>query len=371
MKILVDKSIRLNSDEIANYKFPFNEFFSLEITENKVKYEFLIRFSSSNKNLICFGGGGIERKGPKAKKPPVFNRHSWNEFFEESVLFYNDPTLYLSDELRFGCGIGTQDVYYLEVIAKIIEKLSKKAKINPEDILFYGSSGGGFTSIQLASLIRNSTALTNNSQFILKNFNLSGHYDDILNTCFNGLTEKEVLEEYGYRLNVLKMFSKEKYIPKIIYCVNASSRRDLILQLIPFIKGLNDLPYFNDNIEIIIYYDKKDIHELLNKKKSIDWILNQHSPLTKQVLLNYKDSIDLIAKQHEPLNNKDSIDLIKFVIKNKLHKKDRSFYSYDQIQKLEKENKLLKKSLKNYKSRKIVRATDKILKILKKVLNKT
>ena len=47
--------------------------------------------------------------------PPIYRRHSWESKFEESVIYYNDPTLYNlhksplkydSPELYIGWGIG-------------------------------------------------------------------------------------------------------------------------------------------------------------------------------------------------------------------------------------------------------------------------
>ena len=54
-----NKKFILNMDELEYAKFPLDELFSLEVNNNNVKYEFIIRFSSINKNLICFGSGAI------------------------------------------------------------------------------------------------------------------------------------------------------------------------------------------------------------------------------------------------------------------------------------------------------------------------
>ncbi|MDR0911577.1 MAG: hypothetical protein LBM96_03120 [Methanobrevibacter sp.] len=173
--------------------------------------------------------------------------------------------MYLAEDIRLGWGIGTEDIYYLEVIGDIISRFVKNIKIKNENILFYGYSGGGFTSIQLATMIKGSFSLVNNCQMFVKNYN-QGFYEDILRYCFNNLDEDIVLEKYGYRLNVIEMFKKEKYIPPIIYYVNSGSR-ELINQCIPFIKGLKNLEYNRDNVEIIIYYNERG-HSPLNNESS-------------------------------------------------------------------------------------------------------
>ncbi len=329
MKRIVNNIITLEIKDLIDFDFPYNELFGLEVIDNNIKYEFLIRFSNYNKRLLCFGSGAVARKGSKAINPPIFNRYSWNEEFNESILFYNDPTLYLSDNLRLGWGVGTTDDYYLETIAKIIDIISKNLEIKQKNILFYGSSGGGFTSIQLATLIKKSTALVNNSQFILRNFNLSGHYDDMIKTCFKKI-DGEYLNKYEYRLNVLEMFKKEEYIPPIIYYVNAGSQRDINKQCIPFINGISELSFFDDNIQIFLYNSENE---------------------------------------HDPLNKKDSIKLIKMVSHQDVPNHKNKTSQDIQIKNMKKENQSLKKSLNKYKSRKIVKFTNKLLKIKKRFLN--
>jgi len=321
---LVDRIISLKLDEIINYNFPYNELFGLEIIEDNVKYEFLIKFSDSNDNLICFGSGAVTRTGPKAINPPVFNRYSWHVYFAESVLYYNDPTRYIDDEMKVGWGVGTADNYYLEVIADIIDKIRVNIKIKENNILFYSSSGGGFTSIQLATLIKGSTALVNNSQMIIKNY-YPQFFDRLKNSCFEGLDEETILEKYGYRLNVLEMFKREEYIPPIIYFVNGGSYADIHNQCIPFIEGLSKLPFFEkeNNVEVIIYRDEKG---------------------------------------HAPLSNEESINLIKLISKKRL-------YNYKSSPDNDPRTAFLEKELEKYKSRKIVRFTDKLLKIKHKIFN--
>lgn len=96
----------LDIEELVSAEFPLDELFSLEVHHNDVKYEFLVRFASSNNNLICFGSGAYN---PQRLSPPIFNRYSWQSEFEESVIYYNDPTLYLDPELRLGWGVGKND----------------------------------------------------------------------------------------------------------------------------------------------------------------------------------------------------------------------------------------------------------------------
>lgn len=280
--------------------------------------------------LIVFGSGAVALNGPKSIEPPIYNRYSWNVNFEESLIFYNDPTRYLSNNIALGWCVGTEKEYYLETISEIIKKIVKnynndsyyKKNIKFKDILFYGSSGGGFTSIILSTLIKDSKALVNNSQLIIKNY-YEAHVSKMKKACFSELSDEEIFNNYGYRLNVLEAFKKEGYIPPITYYVNSNSSHDIDKQCIPFIKGLKELNIYNENnnVEIIFYTDD-----------------NGHSPMSKS----------------------KTIKVIKKTVNYEAN--------YNYFNKV----KLLKKELQRYKTRKIVKIVDKLLKIKNKIMkNKT
>lgn len=57
--------------------------------------------------------------------PPYFQRHSWMNEFQDSIIYYNDPTLYLG-KVSLAWGQGTSDRFYLKDIAVLIEKFMKK-----------------------------------------------------------------------------------------------------------------------------------------------------------------------------------------------------------------------------------------------------
>lgn len=138
-------------EELKLFNFPLDELFELQVNYKNIKYEFLARFASQNRNMICFGSGAINRKHFSL---PLYNRHSWNGEFEESVIYYNDPTLYNNNEITLGWGIGKIEEWYLLSISHIIKILSNINEIKPENMLFFGSSGGGFTSVILAVMFK-------------------------------------------------------------------------------------------------------------------------------------------------------------------------------------------------------------------------
>ena len=278
MNVIVEKIFKIGFDEIDEFEFPLDEAFGLQIIYNDTLYCLIVRFSSNNNNLICMGPGYHFRdeilSNGEIYKPPFFDRWSWFKYFKESFIAYSDPLMFFDDELNIGWFVGTKDEWYLKSLADIIDKLAKNQKIINENILFFGSSGGGFSSIVLATLIKNSKVLINNSQFFILNYNkptLDKLFSSISPT-FKGETRDEIIDEIKHRLDVIELFEKMEYAPFITYYLNSVSKGDIIDQTIPLLKKIRESDYYN-GIDIKIYSQNKKVpHEPLPVNKSVDII---------------------------------------------------------------------------------------------------
>lgn len=264
MNNLVDKIIILNIDEIESYKFPLDEPFGLQINYEEVKYCFIIKLSSNNKNLICCGTGAQQRDKKTSngimKKPPYLDRWSWFKYFDESFIVPADPTFFYDAEITLGWFVGNKKQWYVEIASNIIKKICINQNINQNNILFYGSSGGGFVSICMGTLIKDSKVLVNNTQFSILNY-----YDTHKNNLFKLLKEYfpnssqgEIIKKINYRLDTIELFKKEKYFPPITYYINLESKPDLIRHCLPFIDEIKNLKFFHDNFTIHFYREKKE-----------------------------------------------------------------------------------------------------------------
>ncbi len=196
------------------------------------------------------------------KQKPRFNRHSWK--FSESTLFYNDPTRYLNDSMLGGWCIGEPNNWYLEEIKEIIVKITDYLKIKNENILFYGSSLGGFNSIQLGILIRNSKVLADVPQLTLENANYVRY---ILPMLFPDITYKEIKEKYDYRLNILDLIKREKYIPNAIMIFDAGEV-DIREHYTHFFSQLNDLTEAENSNRIKILINPLNEHHFMSMKET-------------------------------------------------------------------------------------------------------
>ncbi|UOB76830.1 glycosyltransferase [Bacillus sp. ZJS3] len=265
------KKINISYEELWQLDFQTTEPFILKVDWDKVTYEFLIRIKPNASNTIVFGSGaGGFQEQPIG--PPIFHRHSWMDEFEDTVIYYNDPTLYLG-KLSLGWGQGELDRFYLQDIANILEIVFTKLKIDSKNVLFYGSSGGGFMSLILAGFVKGSTAFINNPQTNLLKW-IPVPINLVFDLSYPGLSRKEVEEKFGERINVVKFFNHIKYVPNIYFLQNFACEFDVQNHLLPFISELEQLDKDTEINQIVIdlYFDKKAGHAAVGKYETIEYI---------------------------------------------------------------------------------------------------
>ena len=216
MEDMVDTVIKLKLDEIEMYDFPLDEVFGLEVNHDNVRYCFIIKLASNNKNLLCFGPGAFLRNQKtsdgKLITPPFFTRWKWHMYFKESFISYADPIFLYDEKIKVGWFVGTKDTWYLEVVSEIIKKIAINQQIKNSNMLFYSSSAGGFTSIELGTLIKGSKVIVDNTQFNVLHYR-KVHVDtlfELLQKEFPDMTRPEIEEHLKCRLDTIELFKKRK-----------------------------------------------------------------------------------------------------------------------------------------------------------------
>lgn len=331
MDNLIKNNIKLNFNELSSFEFPLDEPFGLQVMYNDTIYCLVIRFSSNNKNLICTGPGAHERDtilNGELLKPPFFDRWSWYKYFDESFIAYADPMLFYDEEIKIAWLIGNKEHWYLKDLSEIIEELCKNQNINHNNILFYGSSGGGYTSVVLGTLIKNSQVLINNSQLFVLNYweYMVDAVFDMLYDTFDGLDKNEIIQKIKYRLDVIELFKKENYAPFITYYVNSESEPDVTNHGIPFIKKIHKLKQFN-GLNVIYYREIKEFpHTPMASNQTIR-IIKEYC---KNFLYNSSDDVKATENQNIYIEGKYINDL-----------KNQNKKLKEKTKKLEKENKEL------------------------------
>lgn len=193
-----------------------------------VRFEFLVKRQPESTQAVVFGTGRLTL--PR-EKWPFFSRHSWMRSIPCSCVFYFDPTLYLGD-IDLGWCYGTNNRWYLEEIAGILAVILRKLGVAPENAVMTGSSGGGFTSILLATLLR-SRCLAINPQTDFRQY-WKRFVDLLAETVL--LPGESWIEE---RVNAAALIRREGYFPYIHILQNIDVRSDLDNHILPFVSALN------------------------------------------------------------------------------------------------------------------------------------
>lgn len=215
-------TISLRYEELDDLVIPPRKSIIYNIAWNGVHYEFLIRHKPESTQALVLGTGAVGEH-PR----PYFARNSWAAEFPCTAIYYSDPTSYMG-ECHLGWGYGTNQRWYLEDIAILTLRILRKLKIQPEDTLFYGSSGGGFTSMLLASMFH-SRATVINPQFFIENYRKLP-VGQMKAVC---LKAGETL--IPQRSSISAMFEAVNYFPVLHIFQNILSSGDISLQLSPFL----------------------------------------------------------------------------------------------------------------------------------------
>ena len=362
MNKIIDNIISLKLEDIETYDFPQDQPFGLEIIENNALFYLIIKFSSTNKNFICMNPGAFDRdrytSDGELIEPPYFSRWSWYRYFDESVIISADPMIFRDKDIKIGWMIGEKNQWYVETLSTIIKKLAINQNVLADNILFFGSSGGGFVSICLATLIKNSKILVNNSQLSIPRYSeifLNKSLDVVLPT-FEGLTKEEIIDQYSYRLILTELFERENYAPHITYYVNVKSTPDIKKQALPFIREHVVQKPFKE-LDIVFYSEEKEKpHNPLPNKETINIIKSyakkhlynlKHDPEDKIIYINnyertLEKTIEKLKNDNEKLkNDNDKLNKANKSLKNKLSEMETS-NSWKITEPLRKMNKIRK-----------------------------
>lgn len=242
-----------------------------------VDFEFYGKFRRDEAPLVVFGQSAITRP---AAKPPVFHRWSWIDDLPYSCMVLNDPTLYLSDRIEGGWFQGTEDHFYMETAAALVSEIASVLGISSKKVIFFGSSAGGFTSMQMATIMNGSHALVQIPQVDMSDYHVSAAIDDLLTYCYGGKTLDEATSLYPDRWSVIQAFRKYQHIPNIWYLQNSHDTNHLIRHYSKFVSGISELmiefPKLR-NAKILtefysIAHPVRGGHTVLGKDKTVNYI---------------------------------------------------------------------------------------------------
>lgn len=153
------------------YTPPKLETRTYELAEG-LSIDYAITERAQPQSLLVFMPAALDKDRPDRSRP-TFSRWSWaNHFSDSTVISIADPALAISPELDAAWFLHDE----LDLIALISQFISEYARAHsiPEgNILFYGTSLGGFAALACASLIPGSTASAEVPQIDVENWLLN------------------------------------------------------------------------------------------------------------------------------------------------------------------------------------------------------
>lgn len=146
------------------------------------------------------------------QSPPVFNRWTWAQTkkFPGHVLCVADPTLELRDDMKLGWYIGTAEHDATEELSRIIRRFAEALGIPKDKIVIWGSSGGGFSALALASRLEKATAVAINAQTDIFAYELARTIETVRISCFGSHTKQQIQEHFGPRVNMAQAWRSNR-----------------------------------------------------------------------------------------------------------------------------------------------------------------
>lgn len=239
----------------------------VKIIKDGVDFYFYIHLKKENPNLLIHSNGAINLN---KSTPPVFLRHTWKNEIDASCIYIDDRTIH-DTPLNLAWGIGTPQRHYLIDYHEIVIKISQLLNIESNHVFYFGSSGGGFMSIMLATMHKHSTAIVNNPQAFVHRYN-KNTIEKVYNYIFPEMTVDEVNKQYTHRLSSTALMKKENNVPEMFYIQNRLSETDMREHLRPFFKMLDKYKMNSKPIKLILYNDSVGGHNPIPKDKTLELI---------------------------------------------------------------------------------------------------
>lgn len=197
-------------------------------------YDFIVSPAAHPSNeLFLLFSGHIDRK---KMQPPVFRRWSWAEKFAGHCLYFSDPTLYLGTDFGLSWYCGTTTIDPMPVIAELALDIAGRLGIAPAGLLAYGSSGGGFAALRLATLVPELSVVAINPQTDVTRYRprLVQAY---LDSCLGGMAPEEALQRFPRRFSIIENADLLRNT-RILYYQNRKDHFHISHHMRPFAKKM-------------------------------------------------------------------------------------------------------------------------------------
>lgn len=191
--------------------------------------------STEKRLFILLSGAATTRDFSKF---PNFNRWSWANLFPGMVLSIADPTLAADPELLLGWYVGTSGINVSKELAALVTSIAAANGIDRSDIIFYGSSGGGFAAMMLAPLVGGgATAIAINPQTRIIKY-AKTVVSAFISLAFSGISPDTAEVNYADRLSAIYLWNNEISMSSRLLLIQNTSDWHYRSHFIPMVDSL-------------------------------------------------------------------------------------------------------------------------------------
>lgn len=192
---------------------PLSEHRALLLQGNHWKFPAVYYAGKEQQPLFVMLSAAIDRSKHSL---PAFNRWTWADKFPGHVLCVADPTLELHNGMELGWYLGTEKYDATEELCMLISQFAEALGIPHGMIVFWGSSGGGFAALALASRIEGTIAVAINAQTDIFAYEIARSVEAIRERCFGGLSVAQIQKHFLVRVNMAEAWRNNRSSRAII-----------------------------------------------------------------------------------------------------------------------------------------------------------
>ena len=159
-----------------NERLPEIRFYTLL---GSARIEGFFHQGNMSKLYVMFDGSRSRSGGRDLAPLPSFSRWSWHKQMDASLVSIEDPMFYTFPQCTLGWYYGTKDEDYRQYCAQCIGKIADLLHIENEDIILYGSSGGGTAAIGVSRYLPGCSVVAINPQIFLDMYPYSEELEKI------------------------------------------------------------------------------------------------------------------------------------------------------------------------------------------------
>lgn len=182
--------------------------------DDSFKISFFFSPSENPEKLIFFFPGAYDR----SKGSVQFQRHSWVTDYSDKChcFFLDDPTVNENNSLSIGWFQGWRGINLEEGLVELVNQASLLLGIEEKDIVFFGSSAGGFVSLKMSQSFRKATVIAINPQIYL-NYFYPRLYNEMLAFSFPDASPDELarLVNENFCYNPLISYNTENNLGRV------------------------------------------------------------------------------------------------------------------------------------------------------------